>query len=488
MRCDAVRCGAMRWDAMGCGAMRWDAVAVRCDTKCGDGRGEGKKMSDFFSLSCNSTETTDDGDETTVFGDLPWLWLLGMACSVVSSFATALGTILQKKAHMEQEALPDEEKSYEFIGIIFNKHWLFALCVMGLIPLPFDFTAFALAPQSLVVTMTGLTIVLNQLFAPYLLQEKLTRVEIIGTIIIVTGVIITSVTAGGNPSDFDVCELVSRYSDTDVLAMAFSIISLMCLCLFLIHSNKHPDSIEPLRPEFYAFVAGGFAGLMQIAFKATGELVKGIFGTADSDVNPWKTIWPYVHIIAVFFLAVGMISYINRGLQAYDAVLFTPLYFTNLIVLSSSLGLVYYKEYENFEVWQMIVYPFGVAIVCGGILFMTIKGVDIPTVRARIARLNKSRENMKSMRFERQQLDAARSSRSLAALTHSVRLNRPLSAQVPGRSTLMKFPSVPAGLTSWRGATTAGPSHLDEQSVEVSPADPSPSEDSDPESADEGRR
>lgn len=348
-------------------------------------------MSHLLALNC-----TGDDDSDSSFGDLPDLWVAGVACSVVSSFATAIGTIMQKKVHVRQESLPDNEKSPEFIGIIFNKRWFIALIVMGIVPLPFDFTAFALAPQSLIATMSGLTIVLNQVFAPIMLDEKLTRVEVYGTVIIVSGVVLVSLSTGSNPTDYNLCELIGRYGDPDVLGAVFFVIAMMIVCLFLIHSGYCPSMLEPVRPEFFAFTAGGFASLMQIAIKAMGELVTDLFDSADR--STWRTLWPYFHIVAIIFLAIGMISYINRGLQTYDAVLYTPLYFTNLIVLSSSLGLIFYKEYQDFDTWQMAIYPTGVVIVCTGILFMTLKGVNIQQVRARVARLDRSRAWRRSYR------------------------------------------------------------------------------------------
>jgi len=55
------------------------------------------------------------------------------------------------------------------------------------IPLPFDLTAFAMAPQSIVTALTGVTIVLVQVFAPWALGEKVTHLDWVATMIIVAG-------------------------------------------------------------------------------------------------------------------------------------------------------------------------------------------------------------------------------------------------------------------------------------------------------------
>ncbi|CAK9001844.1 Transmembrane protein 184A [Durusdinium trenchii] len=300
--------------------------------------------------------------------------------------------------------------------------------------------------------MTGLTIVLNQVFAPMLLGEKLTRVEVIGTAIIILGVILTSTSAGGNPTTFNVCQLVARYADTDVLVVVFFFVGAIALNIFWVHGGRHPPVLEKLRPEMYAFVAGGLGGLMNVAFKATGELAKGEVGSAST--NTWATIWPYFHILAVAVLAIGMISYINRGLQHYDAVLFTPLYFTNLIICSTTLGMVYYREYQNFKTWQLAVFPIGISIVVCGILFMTLRGVDVDVVRARMARLDQSKENRKSMASLH-----SMGSRKSAASFSSHRSSRKL--QIPGRTRFgMLMGGLNSGVHNINDSVRGGLSHI----------------------------
>lgn len=231
-----------------------------------------------------------------------------------------------------QEELPDEEKAFEFIGIVFNRYWLFALFIMVLVPLPFDFASFALAPQSVIVPLSGLTIVCSLILSYYMLGESITRIHVIGTSIILTGVVITSVTGGGNPPQFTVCELIGRYSDPDVLVAATFVASIITVNMYWIWTRRHWKSVERLRVLMYAVVAGSLGSGVNVGFKATGELTKGSVGSTKT--NTFATLWPYLHIVGVGILAIGMISTINRGLQQYDAAIFTPLYFTSLIVMS----------------------------------------------------------------------------------------------------------------------------------------------------------
>lgn len=353
-------------------------------------------MVGFFSLECNATEALLAAKESEENGDsAPWLWLVGLGCSVVSSAATAVGTILQKKAHNLQQSLPDEEKAPEIAGIVFNKYWLWALVIMVFLPLPFDFASFALAPQSVIVPMTGLTIVLSAIAAVVILKERLTKIEVIGTFTILCGVALTTVTAGGNSETLTLCDILDRYIELDFLIPASALMFSVFVNMYWLKTENYPSALEKFKPQMYAFVAGGLGAIMQVLFKATGELAKG---SADGvGGNTWRTVHPYYHIIGVVVLAVGMLSYLNLLLSRVDAVIATPLYFTNLIVCSSTIGLLFYKEYKGFEVWQWVVFPLGILVVCMGVAFMSLKGINLDELRLKEAMLQKSKENRMSL-------------------------------------------------------------------------------------------
>ena len=59
----------------------------------------------------------------------------------------------------------------------------------------------------------------------------------------------------------------------------------------------------------------------------------------------------------------------------------TPLFFTNLIVGSTVAGLVYYEEYKTYKAWQIAVFPAGICVVCAGVMFMSLKGIDAEELR-----------------------------------------------------------------------------------------------------------
>ena len=59
---------------------------------------------------------------------------LAITASVFSSAGTAGGMVMQKWAHNEQQALPDDGKWGEHEGIIFSPMWMMGVIVLMVIP------------------------------------------------------------------------------------------------------------------------------------------------------------------------------------------------------------------------------------------------------------------------------------------------------------------------------------------------------------------
>ena len=99
---------------------------------------------------------------------------------------------------------------------------------MVFIPLPLEFTSFAIAPQSLIAPFAGLTIILNQIFAAVLLPEKITKIELISTVFIVCGLVCIAFAAGGGSKQYTYCHIIERYSEPDFYIPSF----VLCVAIF----------------------------------------------------------------------------------------------------------------------------------------------------------------------------------------------------------------------------------------------------------------
>lgn len=425
-------------------------------------------------------------------------WIIGVIFSFASSILSCLGLIFQKYAHNQNQALPDDKKYPIVAGIVCSPYWWASFIMMGLFPFPFDFFAYAFAAQSLVAPFAGLTLIMNQFFAPLILKEKLHRVDIYASLVVFVGTTLTTVTGNHDDESYVIEDLLYYFTRISFLIGVICLLMIMILMYSslkltdplnrnqkpcncdskkqasngngqnpsittengpgspmndnqklevnldnniqidntnndtndnsIINSNTNnniiinnsrlrndlpsfdlyteapsvtsKNKVKPnsrkakyiakasyanfsSRPFYYGFIAGGFGALQNIFFKSAGVLTKT--SVIEGGESAWTTAYPYVFLITVAILAISQLSFLNKGMARYDAILILPLYNACYIFLSVSMGALYFGEFDNFDLLQSILFPVGVFITVLGILLFIFK-----------PRENKSESGLKS--------------------------------------------------------------------------------------------
>jgi len=274
------------------------------------------------------------------------LWLLGMGSSICASVSTASGLVVQKIAHMRTQSLPLDKRPPMVFGFIISPLWILGFFLLVILPLPFNLLAVTWAAASLVAPLSSVTLVLNQLFAPCTLNERLTRTDVIATAVIVGGVVLATAFGTHCESTYAPEDLVALYARPPFLVL-FALIVLAVVVAFFTARRWRKAQPRVLQSEdghriqaptrvtiSYAFMAGAYGAVMQIVFKGTGELV----GAAAFD-SP--ALW--VSAVAIVPLATAQMAYLNVGMQVCNAVKFFPSYNASLIVLMTLTGMIYYE-------------------------------------------------------------------------------------------------------------------------------------------------
>ena len=131
-------------------------------------------------------------------------------------------------------------------------------------------------------------------------------------------------------------------------------------------------TLTPFAPDPRALHSDSTGAFNNIVFKATGELA------FSSQSDHWSTIHPYYHIVLILGLSLLQISHINQGLRHSNAVSFLPMYNCFYIVLTSTLGGLFFGEFDGLSLASMVLFPLGVAVTLFGIAGMTL-GVSSTT-------------------------------------------------------------------------------------------------------------
>lgn len=303
--------------------------------------------------------------------------ILGMGLCVLASVGSTFGLLLQKWAHVQQAALPDDQKYAESGAAIMSPAWIGGLLLLVAVPFPLDLIAFTLAPQSLVVPLIGVTLVLNQVFAPYVLKEKVTRLDWIATGVIVSGIICA--TAFGNHCSYTYTldEMIDLFKETPFIVAEVCLITvLLVLCWWLTKWGAEACSFEDeyalnrSRSVAFGILSGCIGGQQQIFLKASGELLETAIGGSNED---WSRGESYLIVAGCVLFAVAQIVLLNKGMVLWTAVKYLPIYNVSLIVSSTTYGSIFYQEYRGIDTVGIIMFSLGVLIVVFGSLLLGLK-------------------------------------------------------------------------------------------------------------------
>eukprot|EP01138_Halocafeteria_seosinensis_P007055 gb/GECG01007214.1/.p1 GENE.gb/GECG01007214.1/~~gb/GECG01007214.1/.p1 ORF type:complete len:399 (+),score=32.47 gb/GECG01007214.1/:1-1197(+) len=142
-----------------------------------------------------------DADETNT-GQL----VAGILLSIVASVAGNFGVNFQKYGFTMEARKPLEERRP------YGKQWRWwlgmLLVVFGALG---DFASFALAPQSIVTPVGSMTLVANLVFGRFWLKETLGKMDIAGTVLIVSGATVTVAFGSHSTPTLTLENLVKRY-------------------------------------------------------------------------------------------------------------------------------------------------------------------------------------------------------------------------------------------------------------------------------------
>ena len=136
-------------------------------------------------------------------------WLLGALLSIIGSVLSDLGVNTQKYAFMNNEKKPlDKRKSYKclpswWLGLFF--------VIIGSLG---DFAALGMAAQSIVAPIGATTLVFNIFFAHFWLKEALSKKDIVGTVFIVVGSVMSVSFGDHDEKTYTMPILIEYYKST----------------------------------------------------------------------------------------------------------------------------------------------------------------------------------------------------------------------------------------------------------------------------------
>jgi hypothetical protein len=218
----------------------------------------------------SSSNQTDTGEEA---GEEFDLWYVGVLMMVLSTFFGALGNVFIKQsfnvkatADADDSLSPAARRRARFVSWGF---WLLGAPVFTIVlGSVINMAAMAFAAQSLLSPFAATTIVWNTVLAPCYLREKLTRRDLAGTVVVISGCLCAGIFAPHSTTTYTLDELLALYTAPGFVVYAIAVACLLALSLL---GSRSP--LTPVRRLCCSALPGMIVGNTNILAKSFSELL-----------------------------------------------------------------------------------------------------------------------------------------------------------------------------------------------------------------------
>lgn len=247
-------------------------------------------------------------------------WAIGLALAVTFSFMNSVALNLQKLSLNRH--LPETP-------VLAQPLWVvgFLLLLLGSI---MDFVALGLAPASLLAPLAALSLVFNMAAAPCFLGEKLQKSQIIATMVIFSGAVLTVVFSSHESAAYTLQDLKALYLRPAMVVYTVVVPTFIMLNMAAIEvvealpeERRQKGWLRRVHLIAYAGAAGTVGGQAIIFGKATIELFKSAFA---GEPGLGKMAETYFIVFGLVLCMILQITYLNGGLMHHDSLSMVPLY------------------------------------------------------------------------------------------------------------------------------------------------------------------
>jgi len=211
---------------------------------------------------------------------------------------------------------------------------------------------------------------LNAVIAPWYLGEELPCMDLIATMLIVVGTVITTMFGSHETQDYTPATLSQSFQQREAVLFELLMWSFM-LTIAVVQCHFMQSLGRRTGATLYALLAGA-AGAQQFSYlKAVVDIIKYDLTTPGS--GAFFQMQTYGFIACTVLFGVCQVTTLNKGLAKYDIVLFLPLYNSFLIIFGILCGCWIYGEFDSATMTtvQTLAFCAGGLVQCGGILLLT---------------------------------------------------------------------------------------------------------------------
>ena len=226
------------------------------------------------------------------------------------------------------------------------------------------------AEPYVVIPFAGVHIAFNLPLAYKINSEAVYKNDIVSSFLIFAGVILLLVAGPKESEEY-------KYDDIQRLFKAFPgllFCGISAGILPLLHYLWKKHSNARINRFCACMLSGTIGGCTNVIIKGLVELFH------SNEDHHWSRVGPYLIILTSICLAVSQIIFLNKTLEAYNAVYAVPVVNACLVIWGTFGGIILFQQYKVFDTFAMVGVPAGVLISAYGIVLLSKekKASDVP--------------------------------------------------------------------------------------------------------------
>lgn len=309
--------------------------------------------------------------------------VVGIFVSLAASAVDAIGLNLQRRDHVRNAMLPDEEQRHECKRLTW--HIGFFLYVGSQL---FGSSAALYFLQPAVVASLGsAALIFNFIFAYLLVGTRITVKEIIATVFIIIGAALVAVFGDVPKSELSDAQLLELYAAPSFI-IYFVILEVITVSTFIFTQGlrkllqspamRAKSKIRILREaslvKMKKFLGLGFAisgGLIASQTVVLAETSVRLIVQTAGGKNEFTEPFPFVLIIVCLITAFSQVYCMNSGLKVCDPVIVVPVFFAFYSTLALFNTNIYYDQWYKYDVLNYCMMLLGIAIIIPGVYIIS---------------------------------------------------------------------------------------------------------------------
>ncbi|NHK29898.1 MAG: hypothetical protein FK730_01010 [Asgard group archaeon] len=292
--------------------------------------------------------------------------ILAIFLQLISASVNYIGMTIQKKAASGMPKFCKETGLFKSVkNMIVNKAWIFGLLLNSSSTI-FAAGSFALASIAIIQPLYGFGLIVLVFFIHFYLKERVTRLDIIGVLFGVSGIVVIGATAKVLP-EIPYQSLLDKFIGIRGIVF-FAIILSIALVTYIV-SDRTSKTTSLV---FLVLSSAIWTSTQNIFNKAVATAVrdKGFVGAFFGEA--WLYSWTFV-LLFLFVSVIGIVM-LNIAYQNGRGVIILPIWTAIQVIIPVLSGIVVFEEWSSgdYTPTNIAIQTIGIFIMLTSIVILSI--------------------------------------------------------------------------------------------------------------------